>query len=414
MKITLTPDQETAITAINKFILSPAEKVFVLQGYSGTGKSTVVRHLLERLPTFMKTAKLIRPDLRELEIMLTATTNKAAESLQQITDKEVSTIHAFMGFRVVNDFKANTSKLIVTNRSLIEDALIFIDEASYIDTDLLEKIFSKLGDSKVIFIGDPAQLVPIKATSAPVFKAGFPGAMLSQVVRQAEGNPIETLSTQFRETVNSGKFFQFVPDGKHISYLSRQDFMQAAIDDCSRPDWKYSDSKILTWTNKAAINANNLVRSSVQGIPHFAEGEYAVCNAYISPYKGVNIKTDQMVRITGISADITKYGVVGNDFTLDGRFDVFMPKTLDSRNERLKRARKEGNFDIIRDIETTWIDLRAAYAQTVNKSQGSTYEQVFVDLDDIGKCNSGNQIARMLYVAISRAKTNVYLTGDFC
>jgi ATP-dependent exoDNAse (exonuclease V) alpha subunit len=59
-----------------------------------------------------------------------------------------------------------------------------------------------------------------------------------------------------------------------------------------------------------------------------------------------------------------------------------------------------------------WIDLRAAYAQTVNKSQGSTYDRVFIDLDDIRRCNSGDQIARMLYVAVSRAREQVFLTGD--
>lgn len=59
-----------------------------------------------------------------------------------------------------------------------------------------------------------------------------------------------------------------------------------------------------------------------------------------------------------------------------------------------------------------WIDLRAAYACTINKAQGSTYDKVFIDLDDIKKCNSGNQIARMLYVGVSRARLIVYLCGD--
>ena len=63
-------------------------------------------------------------------------------------------------------------------------------------------------------------------------------------------------------------------------------------------------------------------------------------------------------------------------------------------------------------IERTWIDLRAAYAQTVDKSQGSTYDKVFIDLDDISHCTSGARIARMLYVAVSRARHQVIFTGD--
>jgi ATP-dependent exoDNAse (exonuclease V) alpha subunit len=56
--------------------------------------------------------------------------------------------------------------------------------------------------------------------------------------------------------------------------------------------------------------------------------------------------------------------------------------------------------------------LRAAYAQTINKSQGSTYDRVFIDLDDLARCSSGDQLARMLYVGFSRARHQVFLTGD--
>ena len=63
-------------------------------------------------------------------------------------------------------------------------------------------------------------------------------------------------------------------------------------------------------------------------------------------------------------------------------------------------------------MDNNWIDLRAAYASTINKAQGSTYKTVFIDLDDIKRCNSGDQIARMMYVGVSRASQRVWLTGD--
>ena len=59
-----------------------------------------------------------------------------------------------------------------------------------------------------------------------------------------------------------------------------------------------------------------------------------------------------------------------------------------------------------------WLDLRPAYASTVHKAQGSTYTTVFMDLSDIGKCNIASDVARMLYVSISRASKQVYLYGD--
>ena len=410
----LTPDQEVALTAINKFILAPEEKVFVLQGYSGTGKSSTLKVVLDRLPSLIKMTKLVKPDTQEYEIQLTATTNKAAENLESITGRSTSTIHSFLSLRVINDYKNNTSKLLQANKDLIHNTILFIDEASYIDSDLLKIIFSKVGNSKVIFIGDPAQLVPIKAVDAPVFKAGFPGVMLSKVVRQSKDNPITTLSTRFRKTVNSGKFFQFKPDGVNVQYLNRDAFTQLAIDKANKSNWKYTDSKVLTWTNKAAISANNTIRAAIQGTHHFTEGEYAICNSFITPIKGISFKTDQLVMITEISTDALNHDVPGNYFTLNTKnnYQIFMPKTIEMRNHRIKRARKEEDYSTVREIESSWIDLRAVYAQTVNKSQGSTYDEVFIDLDDIGKCNNGNTIARMMYVAVSRARNTVYLTGD--
>ena len=92
--------------------------------------------------------------------------------------------------------------------------------------------------------------------------------------------------------------------------------------------------------------------------------------------------------------------------------NVFVPKSFHATQDRIKLARNIKDYDLANMMETTWMDLRAVYACTINKAQGSTYDEVFIDLDDICKCNSGDQIARMLYVAVSRARHHVYLTGD--
>lgn len=407
----LTPDQEAALSAFSLFLMDPVETVFVLSGYSGCGKSTLVKTLLERLPDFMRTAKLINPSQQQYEVALTATTNKAAETLGQITGYETGTIHSFLGLRVQTDYATNTTTLLCKSSEQKENHLLFIDEASYIDSQLMGWIFKKTKNCKIVFVGDPAQLTPIKSTGTPVFEANFSGAALTQVVRQAEGNPIVELSTKFRNTVNSGEFFQFTPDGHHIRYMERSDFELAIEQEFTRPDWRYQDSKILAWTNKCVIAYNQFVRTKVKGDPHFAVGDYAVCNSFISMNRHT-IKTDQLVQITGIGKDTELHGVLGNMFVLDDHLSVFMPKSLDKKNLCIKNARATGQLNVVSDIEMTWIDLRSAFACTVNKAQGSTYDKVFIDLDDIRRCNSGDQIARMLYVAVSRARNFVILTGD--
>ena len=210
--ITLTTDQEAALTAINKFLLDPIETVFVLRGYSGCGKSTLVREVVKGMPAFIQANRLIQPDLKEFELMLTATTNKAAENLASITEMSVRTIHSFLGLRVHSDYRNNTTQLIPATTEILEDYLIFIDEASYIDSQLLKIIFEKVRKCKIIFVGDPAQLVQVKAKNAPAFEINYAGAELTEVVRQAKDNPIIDLSVKFRRTVNTGEFFQFSPD----------------------------------------------------------------------------------------------------------------------------------------------------------------------------------------------------------
>ena len=409
-EITLTEDQQNALGAFHNFLMDPVETVFVLRGYSGCGKSTLVRTLIDRMPGFNKTAKLINPNHKEYEIALTATTNKAAENLGSITGQGAVTIHSFLELRVSTDYRTNTTTLVPRNADQKTGYLLFIDEASYVDKQLLGYIFKKTANCKIVFIGDPAQLTPVKSVGTPVFDANFSGAALTTVVRQAEGNPIVDLSTKFRHTVNTGEFFSFKPDGKHVVYMTREDFNQAIETEFTRPDWRYQDSKILAWTNKCVIGYNHFVRNLAKGDPHFQVDDYAVCNSFVSIGRS-SIKTDQMVQINAIDSDSERYGVPGNMVCVDGIW-VFHPRNLQEWNAGIKKMRAADNFGAVSEMESQWIDLRAAYACTINKAQGSTFDRVFVDLDDIRRCNSGDQIARMLYVGVSRARTQVFLTGD--
>lgn len=411
-ELVLSEDQAKAKSAFVDFLLDPNERVFVLKGYSGTGKSTLTGHLIETVPNIFKTARLLDPSFKEYEIDLTATTNKAAENLAFISGMSVSTIHSYLGLMIRKDFK--TEETFLSRKKNSPDLyrkLLFIDEASFIDRDLLKFIFQIMKDSKIVFMGDPAQLTPVKSGSTPVFDAKWPGAELTQVMRQAEGNPIMDLSTKFRHTVNTGEFFSFSPDGHHIRHMTREEFNNLVAEEFGRPDWKFRDSKLLGWTNKCVVNYNHAIREHVGGTPEFQVGDYAICNSFVVT-AGKSLKTDQMVCISRISDPVIESDVLGRYYTLDGAITLFMPNTLEDRNARIKRAKAEEDVYLLEAIDRSWVDLRAAYACTVNKSQGSTFDKVFIDLDDIARCNSGDQIARMLYVAVSRARHHVILTGD--
>ena len=409
-EVTLTDDQQAAFDAFMNFLLDPHDDVFVLAGYSGTGKTTLVRTLLERLPKIEAMARLVEADFGGWEIELTATTNKAAEAFSQITGQTVNTIHSLLGLRVHTDYKTRETSLQAKNGGQMQHRkLIFIDEGSFADRKLLRFVNALTKDCKIVFIGDPAQLTPIESADVPVFTSGYKGAQLTQVVRQAAGNPIIAVATDLRNWVETGEVCQITLDHHRLQWMNRQAFNDAMRDEFTDPTWKFNRSKFLAWTNKCCINTNHLVNSWVKGQPDFQVGDYAINNRFIGGKTA--LKTDQLVLITDKQPD-THFGYPGFTYQVDKIRDVFVPDDPVDRDRAIKDAKAREDFHTLQTIDDIWADLRSVYACTVNKAQGSTYNRVFIDLDDIGKCRNTNQIARMLYVAVTRASETVIFTGD--
>ena len=410
--LTLTADQQSAYNAVVNLIISPVERVLVMKGYAGVGKSTLVERVISDFDKIVKAGNLVDPtNEAEWKIQLTATTNKAAEALALITGCEVRTIQSFLGLRVDKNLRTGVSTLVPkSNAERPNKTIILIDEASQIDSHLLQLIFGQCDNCKLLFIGDPAQLLSVNAANAPVFEAKFPTVALTQVMRQAEGNPIISLATAFRNMVNDGQFFDFTPDGIAIRHVTEEEFADEITAEFNRPDWRNHHSKVLAWTNEAVNHYNREIRNMVQGDPTLQKDDYAVNNNFISN-NGNKLKTDQLVQITGIY-ESASLGYPGYSVEVDHSFRAFMPQSLVLRKEAIKAFKAQDDMTKLNQIDKNWIDLRAAYACTVNKSQGSTYDRVFIDLNDIGKCRNHNTIARMLYVAVSRARHQVFLVGD--
>lgn len=429
-KLVLTEGQKKAYEAFVNFLLDKNQPIFILEGYAGTGKSTLVRELFNQLDDIQGTIRLTNPSYEEYPCYLTATTNKAAAALEEITGQSVTTIHSFLGLRVKKNYRTLESQLISSSNDLIKDSLIFIDEASYVDSQLLKFILDGIDikTSKIVFMGDPAQLTPVKSNKCPVFSLDAPKASLTEVVRQAKGNPIIDLATKFRETVSTGEFFSFTPDNVAIKHVAKDEFKRLLLEEFCRPDWKYHDSKILAWTNKKVVEYNDLVRANRSGSTVFKPGDYVINNSFISLGLRKKMDTDELVYIDAVKPHL-KYDVPGNLYTVissSGKFEVFCPNSLADKEKRIKELKtsqplldaflSEDSYcdvnSIIADIQKSWADLREVFACTINKSQGSTYDKVFIDLSDVSKCKIGNQLARLLYVAVSRARHEVIFTGD--
>jgi hypothetical protein len=92
--------------------------------------------------------------------------------------------------------------------------------------------------------------------------------------------------------------------------------------------------------------------------------------------------------------------------------DVEVPVDRDHFDRLLKYYKSQKNWFMFYDLKKTHPDLRQRDAATVHKAQGSTYDTVFIDLDDLSTCRNPDQAARLLYVAFSRARRRVVCYGD--
>jgi|TARA_B110001469_G_scaffold100591_1_gene97973 nucleoside-triphosphatase THEP1 len=413
----LNSDQEAAVHAVFAFLNDKSATEFVIEGSAGTGKTTLVQHILNQIPKQeLIMSALGEPGFGFIDIYVTATTRKAATVIAEklTVGAEPLTIHSLLGLKVSNDVKTGLTTLRRTKNDLVTDSLIIIDEASFIDHTLLASIRQLTHSSKVIYIGDPYQLTPPTSGTSPVFGGAIPTAKLTQIMR-FDGE-IDILSGLYRKTVKSQQF-PFIPYdycGAQVRSVDGPTFQSLVQDSFSLPYYEQEDdAKVLAWTNARVLEYNGFIRQH-KGYNHdFEVGEQIVTNKPIMDNKGKTIyATDGRARITYISASSSTYlGISGKYLTLDNKVEVFIANSshdVKTKLSQLKRQKKWSDFFTTQD---SIADIRPPYACTVHKSQGSTYKRVLIDLNDIGRCNVPDQVARMLYVAISRASEEVILYG---
>jgi hypothetical protein len=409
--LSLTEDQAQAESEIFSFIANPETHFHVLKGYSGTGKTTLIRRILANLRSYLKAAQLLsanHPGVR-MEVMLTATTHKAAEALAKQTGEEVNTVFSALGLRIQTNYRTNKTSLVGDFTTPLEGTLLIVDEASYANDELLQIITSRVTSakfSKVLLIGDPKQLLGVGETEARAFTLGFPESELKEVVRQADTSPIISFSTMLRNAVDAGVFTPFKIDGSVIQHLNAEDFT-AQMETVFKSS-RGTNSRILAWRNVAVKRYNDYLTNMLHGQQHFHDGDIVSVNSYVH---GNNpLKNNQEV-IVYAPERTHRYGVIGTSYLIRN-VRYFCPDDLNAHATKLAEARENQDDQLIAELMETWADLRPLYAQTVNKAQGSTYDAVFIDLNDLGSCPDKKQLARLLYVAVSRAQNNVYLFGD--
>ncbi len=414
--ITLNQDQQAAKSRLIEFIENDTENRIILTGSAGTGKTVTITTVMKEIRKLEELDNIIDLESPPLEWFFTATTNKAKQAIQHnIPNHNVHTIHSLLNLR---PYRGNLVKNHKAQPKLPNDkCIVVVDECSYIDKKLLDFINAIHSSIKIIFIGDPNQLTPVKSTTCPVFHQGYPEVKLTTLVRQTNAPKIAEICNKFKEFIESDGTIEFpsISLSSEIVHLDSQQF-ESLIERVFIQDKGLTlHNRVLAGTNEVVIRHNTNLFGLANGRTKLVPGDTVVSNNYV---KG--IKTDEEVIIIDRHPFTTSIpNCNGTQFIIQSMsttVGVYVPdnpkkayKTIedivDDRVESIEKAQALSLYD-------SYADLRPMYASTIHKSQGSTFETVYIDLNSLRYVRSKVALARLLYVAMSRASKQIILTGD--
>ena len=420
MNKTLTPNQgqQAAIDNFFRFMISPS-KYMHLRGPAGVGKTFVMQLLANQgMKEYEDGCKLAGLEQTVKDVVFTATTNKAAEVLSQAIHKPALTIHSHLCLKVYENH--NTGETTLEKRPdyyIHQNELVFIDECSMIDSKLWNIIKTSFLNSKIVFVGDHNQMAPVFEKLSPIYNEDGFISDLVEPVRNAGQPALMALCNQLRDTVATGIFkpIQEVPGV--IEYLDGKE-MQQKLDTMFLDE--DVDSRILCYRNKQVKSFNDYIRLQVrQRGSRYEVGENLICASGYQPRTGPGLSIEQALEVTRVSEHTTEIEIK------NAKFDTYM-MTVKTQFESINLyvPTDQAHFDAVMDyfrknkmwpeyfrMKNGYPDLRPRDAATIYKAQGSTYDSVFLDLDDISRCTQADQVARMLYVGASRCRNKLYLYG---
>ena len=448
--LTPTTGQATVLKHLAAFLLSQKQHpTYILRGYAGTGKTTLVTTLVKTLPEI------------GMDYVLMAPTGRAAKVLGGYTHRYASTIHKKI--YQVQAFPDGSLRMVM-GQNKHKNTLFIVDEASMIGEekefgtrslldDLLEYIFS--GENcRLLLIGDTAQLPPVGNEKSPALdidylQSQFPLTIasfeLTEVKRQALQSGILSNATHLREMLLEDLMQYPLPlfdlhfnDTHRIDPEAFEELLHHAFDAEHN-----NDSVIVCKSNKRANLFNQAIRSRILNI----DGEIAtgdklmiVKNNYFwadGNQKISFIANGDMAEILKIAHYEEMYGfrfadveLAFPDYPDAPNLDVKI--ILDTLNSNSASLTEEESTRLRQAIEADYMDIpnrrerykamkqnpwfnamqvKFAYALTCHKTQGGQWKNVFVDSSLDLKDEMEKEDLRWLYTAVTRAQEQLYFVN---
>ncbi len=424
--------------------------LFLLKGYAGTGKTTIISSVVNNLEKANKKAVLLAP------------TGRAAKVISGYSKKKAFTIHKKIYFSkkqgagtmsfVKQPNKHINTIFIVDEASMISDAQQnskMFENGSLLD-DLISYVYSGK-NCKLVFIGDTAQLPPVKLTISPAldadklsysFDKNVVEIELDEVVRQQQNSGILANATDLRMLIQySTTDFHF--DVKYPDIIRLEDSydIQDAITSAYDGNVGVEDTAFIVRSNKRANQYNNQIRREIRGQENeISTGDYVmvVKNNYFwlkeSSSAGFIANGDicEVMRINSIKElygfKFAEVEVRMIDYPDIPNFEtVLLLDTLSSENPSLTYAESNKLYEAVKEDfadQTKYkqfmevkknkyfnaLQVKFSYAMTCHKSQGGQWDTVFIEQPYLPEGPSVEYL-RWLYTAVTRAQNKLYLIG---
>ena len=445
-----TKDQIKLISEVAGFLLDKdPHQLFVLKGYAGTGKTSLIQSLIRSLVKYNRKSVLLAP------------TGRAAKVISSYTKRKAYTIHKHIYYPKVKSGSLHFE----LQKNKASNTIYIVDEASMIgnQTDsafggnaLLDDLirFSDQGmNCKVLLIGDVAQLPPVGLVVSPAlvpeelkmryFKEVFQ-VELKEVVRQAQESGILSNATALRQLLELDQIeyspvFDLYPD---VVRLVEKNDLEDALNS-AYSDHSMEDSVVVLRSNKRANIYNQQIRNRILWYEdEITSGDHlmVVKNNYFALPKeskaGFIANGDQIVvkRILRIQERhgfrFAKAEVNLVDYPTEPEFETYLlldsiyvdrpSMTYDDGNRLYKSVEREyahiktkyKRFQAIKtDPYFNALQVKFAYAITCHKAQGGQWENVFIEQGYLPDNTVDKEYLRWLYTAFTRAIDKVYLIG---
>ncbi len=389
--VTYAPTQAQAIeTALNSAVM-------ILTGGPGTGKTTVIKGLVEvyaELHGLSLDPKYYAQKEEPFPIVLAAPTGRAAKRLAESTELPAMTIHRLLGFTGQEDKDEETGREITGK-------LVIIDEMSMVDTWLAHQLMKSLPeDVQIVFVGDQDQLPPVgpgQVLKDLLASKQLPTVELTDVYRQAEGSTIIEIAHQIKKGI--------VPDTLTVKTNDRS-FIKAGADQVS---------SVVTQIVKSAVSKGQTIRD-VQVLAPMYKGPAGIdalnkqIQELVNPNDGTRKELvfgdtifrigDKVLQLVNQPESNVFNGDMGEVISI-----IKAKETIEKQDLLIV------NFD---GIEVTYqrADLNQitlAYCCSIHKSQGSEFQTVIMPV-----VRGYTKMLRrnLLYTGITRAKNFLILCGE--